>query len=563
MEYEAAFHAEGGSFSGTIAEPNKFWRHCREALAKWVLSQIARYEPVQSTRTRDDVSESSSLSSKYEHLAQVHFLPSRAVLGSRRTYDAQLVRDLTFKSILAVRNDAAFQKAVTEFVASFELGRRCARAASDIEDTIQALQAEGEGRLSSRSSTSATASSWHRPIVRSIPCDEKTTAVQKRIEGDVVEVAIQWAGARYTTDAAVSCGIPALSKTINNVRPVVVPRAVWERLMACYSAFGRRAEPASTFSADVSGCMSHDDAAVYRAAAVVLRYEHCLASGSLQLCADSSLKDALEHAGYFVMDLCASPINAYMRRGESTGAAPVVQPRRFCSAFFDTDRFFGSMGSALLYDAVSTTAYFDALDTPSPRAPSAPLLLTLDVPYDEDLCELLFLKLARECRAVANGSLQPAPVDYLLVLPLWWDVRFDNDLCPKRFFSTSATASHDDNAAMEALVLSNSSYLHQGLQIHYEWLTSLPQSMAVAAADQRDGIRYLSVFDGVFVRDSYTYFCTSTNKHLNGVTATEVIGISLRQCICDSSSAHHAVAPLQAILDQFYATTTPPAAVAE
>ncbi|CUG09843.1 Hypothetical protein, putative [Bodo saltans] len=81
---------------------------------------------------------------------------------------------------------------------------------------------------------------------------------------------------------------------------------------------------------------------------------------------------------------------------------------------------------------------------------------------------------------------------------------------------------------MWALVQKHADYLKEGRIIHYHWLDALPNAMKRRTAAPDHQQHYAAVFDGVFIRESYTYFCTATNKPLTGVTATEVIGVSLK-----------------------------------
>lgn len=628
-EYEAEFEEPSGHseqdntsvppskpYQRTIEEPKKFWRHCREALAKWVLSQTARYSP-QKAHTGNN-HEEAVVSVDYAALSSVQFLPSEVMLQSNeglRSFDDQLIRDLTFKSIAAVRNDEAFIKAVTAFVVNFGLARRCVQAVKDVNAHVASMLQSGATATAPEAARhsnfnrrgggppSQSRQQWLRPMIRRISEEQKTTPTHHRIQGALIEVGVRWPEG-YTTDAVLTTDHKLLSRTHVNVRPVLVPEASWHRLQRCYAAFGATRDAKQY--ATTSELASLDPDSVMeafcdlRCAVVVLRYEHCLASGSLQLCADSALKVSLNTQGYNVMDLCASPINAYMvditpsptgtgSSSSSPQVAPVrgVAPRRFCSAFWDTDSYFGSMGSALLFTAETTYHAFRAQDeallvemplfrslltTALHREPSdAPLLLTLDVPYDEDLCELLFLKLAHDSAAAVRrpnapkSATAPAWVDYVLVLPLWWNVPFHPSGCPKRFITEGGESVSATDAAMWALVQKHSDYLQEGKRIHYKWLEELPQSMIRSPPTQEEEIspaNYSAVFDGVFIRESYTYFCTATNKPLSGVTATEVIGVSLKRSLvagtpAPSTDGHHGarVPDLRRALFEFYSVS--------
>ncbi|KAK7197037.1 Phosphorylated CTD interacting factor 1 WW domain containing protein [Novymonas esmeraldas] len=489
-------------------EPRKLWRHAQEALGKWILSQVARvhlppHRPPTAGATSTSTDAAAAAARQLE--ADIHFFPSADQLRTAmshadddgrqpelRTYDAQLVRDLSIKSNGA--HDAAAVAALVQLVEHFGMARRCAAAAEAVVAGMSGV----------------TPAQALQPRIRRIDADDpQRTPQQQRIDGPVAEVAVQWPR-HWRREQCRDCP------------PVSLPWAAVQKLRMCYDAVAEAAER-TRYDADGATDATRERRFVLRAAAVILRYEGGLATGSLQLCADTRLKQHLHAAGYHVMDLCASPINAYMgqpRPGrfkqdtDVAGAAEV--PNSFCSAFYDTDQYFGSLGSAVAVDPRRIHA--DA--AVNPRA--APLLLTLDVPYDEDLCELLFQKLVRDMR----GGAAPAVVDYVLVLPLWWDIQMKID---KRLFGRGATATAAPDApaavaeSVAQVVRERAAVLREGYVVPYGW----PAALAEAAGDARGGAADAWVcFDGVFIDDDYTYFCTATNKSLRGVTATEVIGLA-------------------------------------
>jgi hypothetical protein len=542
-------------------EPRKLWRHAQEALGKWLLSQVARVHlsNAHSSVTAAPREATAPLVAEL-HEADIRFFPTASQLRQASptahdlvTYDAQLVRDLSLKS--NGTHSAAAVAAIVKLVADFNLPQRCAEAAEAVEAAMRDV----------------TPSQALQPHIRRLEAnDPQRTAQQQRIAGPIAEVSVRWPR-HWRRDQCRDC--PAVS----------LPWAAMEKLRTCYSFFAEEAEHTRYDAGAGSGAVVATADAVRqgrferRAATVILRYEGGLATGSLQLCADTRLKQHLHAAGYHVMDLCASPINAYMgvpRRGsfhtptseskesDSTASAPAQEvPNYFCSAFYDTDRYFGSMGSAVSVDPLHICR------VPQINPEGSPLLLTLDVPYDEDLCELLFQKLVTDMnRATAQAAAScpsfqpPAVVDYVLVLPLWWDIPMK---ITKRFFadSTSAASSPTTSAAeSQQFVRNRAAMLEEGYKVSYTW----PTALAEAAGDARHGTTSTSArsawicFDSVFIDDRYGYFCTTTNQWLHGVTMTEVIGLAQPRLAAvekgGDATTTGAVPPsqLQLALDAFY-----------
>ncbi|CAJ1009024.1 putative Phosphorylated CTD interacting factor 1 WW domain containing protein [Leishmania naiffi] len=542
---------EAVAASGVVQwrEPRKLWRHAQEALGKWILSQVARVHLPAPDALHDGRSQCTS---SVERLleAEIRFFPSadqlrRAMANTRgehvpcaaatssspmegrqelRTYDEQLVRDLSLKSN-GTHNSAAVA-ALVQLVKDFFLAKRCVAAAEAIEAGMQGV----------------TPAQALKPRIRRLEAtDPQRTPQQQRIAGPIAEVSVQWPR-HWRREQCRDCP------------PVSLPWAAMEKLRMCYDFFSEASEqahyPTTVLSADARQHRFH-----LRAATVILRYEGGLATGSLQLCADTRLKQHLHAAGYHVMDLCASPINAYMKvpqLGRFKGAASDTDdagakevPNHFCSAFYDTDQYFGSIGSAVAVDP--QLIYADAVINPEGR----PLLLTLDVPYDEDLCELLFQKLVRDMRSATagGGAVAAAVVDYVLVLPLWWDIHMKIE---KRLFGGTGAAkglsssSSADPLHIAQLVQERAAVLREGHTVPYNW----PEALAAAAGDARTATAAASgawvCFDGLFIDDDYGYFCAATNKWLHGVTATEVIGLAQPR----------ASPPLKMALDSFYTVPT-------
>ncbi|RNF09909.1 hypothetical protein TraAM80_01961 [Trypanosoma rangeli] len=473
-------------------EPRKLWRHSQEALGKWVLSQVAR-----DTR------------SGTEPAASFSFFPTRAVL-SGGTYDEQLIRDISLKCEASSSPEVVAE--IKALLTHLNLSQRCEDAAAEVQ----------------RELNSTIPSMYCTPLLRIIDATEEEgrTASQRRVQGSIAEISAQW-------PKHVRRGCP----------PVSIPHAAYKKLEMCYKYFSERTETERYPRLDPGSRF------LLRAATLVLRYEGCLATGSLQLCADTRLKQHLHAAGYHVMDLCASPINAYMgspkagccfMRGdggcdvddnnEASSLEDENTPNHFCSAFPDTDCYFGSLGSALQFDVEA------AYKSPEVNPEKKPLLLTLDVPYDEDICERLFLRLIRDMQRVESMTkmqqeqLSPPPyiADYVLVLPLWWDVPMQRR---KLLFRTAGggppSSFEEEQKSLDVIVKERSAMLHSGFTVPYEW----PQLLAKAAGES------WVCFDGVFLGDSYKYFCTSTNRWLHGVTATEVIGLSQPRADADGGNS--------------------------
>lgn len=531
-------------WSCVLQEPKKFRRHCKEALGKWILSQKGRESGINNAG-------SISLQSPdpFVQIAskELFFLPHHnpnsdgyfeAPEGkaARTSYDSQLIRDLSLKCAPKVHHDNAFFADLDRFVTSdFNLFERCSSAHFKISAAINVLLAKltpdaevvGEKRQRQDSASFPFA-----PELRVVEPTDNRNSLQSRIEGRIVVLGIQGGnnvaevihhGAR--SGWKINPKIPFGSDA-----SVSLPEPVWHKMCELYKTFGKSIDEekfggqfpvdnknnihipktATTLSSEI------DPFTFYRCATLALRYEANLSSGSLQLCADPALKETFQTEGYHVIDLCASPINAFV----STKAPQTCNV--FCSAFFDTDYLFGSLGSA-------TTLDVTALENPQPNSwvksrlnrvlgDSGQLCLTLDVPYDEDLCNLLFLKLKEDCDSNVLKK-----TCFLLVLPLWWNIPFEN--CKKQLVDgTSGTTA---SAAMAQGV----SYLEKGFTVKYPWPEELSKTK-------------WAEFDAIFVKDTYSYFCTVSNKFLDGVTATEVIGFG-------NPTVHFQTSPKK-ILEDFY-----------
>lgn len=443
-----------GTWTASIRELTKFRRHCNESLAKWLLAQKAR-EP---TTSDDD-----------------HFLPQLL-----EVYDKQLVRDLTLKCVEERQRDPAFLRDVEAFVAGYKLSARC----QQMKATVASEMARVGGTLAK--DVDATLA------VPAESGDSGNTgggaSAPHRVDGSRRDIRVKLDSA-FALDQHLAYALQTLS----------IPEVAWQKLRGSFGAFSHD-----------SGSSDDVNEAVFRirAATVVIRYEVNLSSGSLQLCADNTFKRHLAASGFHVMDLCASPINAFMSTPHRAGSvhkldapkADQLTPNHFCSAFFDTDKFFGSLGSALQVVIPELLRKMDAAVIP---LTGQRLLLTLDVPYDEDLCELLFLKLKKDIALVEADVAARSRVQWLLVLPLWWDLQFAHT--PKKIVGAT-------DVEMKGIIARNSGYLRRGYTIEYTW---------PAALCDTPWARY----DCVFVSKQYTYYCSSTNKLLTGVTETEIIGL--------------------------------------
>lgn len=472
----------------TWQEPQRLWRHSQEALGKWILSQVARV-------TDEDA------------VASLHFFPTRAMVAAfpgGASYDAQLIRDLSLKSDGATRPETASR--IERLVRDFSLADRCDAAHTAV---AQALVSQ----LSSSNDADVL-----RPRLRRVEeSDPRRSPAQQRVQGPIAEFSVMWPSHCSRSQTRL-------------VPPVSIPWVAWKKLRRSYAAFGLARDHAQEYSRSPlqpgAAKLLDEDITLLRAATVALRYEGGLATGSLQLCADTALKQHLHAVGYHVVDLCASPINAYMgvpQRGVF-GQGPSQRPsslegehecpNRFCSAFEDTDVCFGSLGSALRVDPLALHASV----TVNPL--QKPLLLTLDVPYDEDLCELLFDKLRHDMQRVeAGGVATSCQVDYVLVLPLWW--RIPMQIVKSIYVDDPTVPRAARESRLDELLSKRCTVLSQGFQVPYHW----PENLSAAAGAAGAATAWLA-FDGAFIGNRYSYFCTATNKWLQGVTTTEVIGLA-------------------------------------
>lgn len=539
-----------------LHEPKKFRRHCKEALGKWILSQKGRELGI-----NDRASANLHATNPFDIISnkEMYFLPHYAPEGEEgiveegqvqnlKSYDAQLIRDLSLKCSPKVHHDNAFFADLERFVKEdFNLFERCSAAHFKISAAVHTLihnsngggvevEAPAVGEKRERDETEPAFTFPFHPTLNVVEPTEARNSVQSRIQGRIVVIGVQ-GGERLneTIHHSERSGWKVNSKMpFGSDVPVSIPEPVWHKMCELYKTFGEEVD-AKNFSnqlnVDVqqhiripesaSTSLKSGDIGAFtllRCATLALRYESNLSSGSLQLCADPALKEVFQAEGYHVVDLCASPINAFVTNSSATNV--------FCSAFFDIDYFFGSLGSA-------TTLDLKELEKPHPGswlearlqsvngASSKPLCLTLDVPYDEDLCNLLFAKLKKDC-CDANIS---SKMCFLLVLPLWWNIAFKH--CSKQMVDghNGATAT----TAMEQGV----SYLNKGYPVTYTWPEDLAESR-------------WAEFDAIFVKDTYSYFCTVSNKFLDGVTATEVIGFG-----APNKSEDGVPSPKQ-ILNKFY-----------
>lgn len=373
------------------------------------------------------------------------------------TYDKQLVRDLSLKCSI---NKAVIDR-IEAFVRKFELGTRCAAAFSFVTVALQ--------------DPSILPEKYTPVIGLSIEAAERAG----RIEGEAIQLWLKWDGGQEPSwfTPFVNCSVPT---------------NVWSKLEHCFKRLNPEA-PANEFPV--------------RAATLIIRYEHVLCSGSLQLCADSAQKNRLSADGYYVMDLCASPINAYMGPPLPDVVGPfTVRPfRRFCSAFPDTDAVFGSVGSAMHFDGVQFSQ--------GPDCGGHPCVFTLDVPYDEDMCELMLTKLHKDATAVSMMPEIAARLSWMLTLPLWWNLDF--------VYIPRALATHREctpqqltevHKALESHLKRCAAYQQEGFVLSFSWTEQFQQTPLVC-------------FNAIFVKEAYTYFDAALNKALPGITETQVIAL--------------------------------------
>ena len=506
--------------SEVIEERHRFRRHCREALGKWVLSQKGR---------------DAAAMSFYFPTRQSAAQPPLATLSeeaSVTTYDEQLIRDLSMKCTKTARDRPNFADDIRQFIqVTFSLAERCFAAHEAIELSVGSVPSlVPASEEPARKKTRDEKAQPLRPVVTVVTENEKSVEGHKRIQGDIVEVSVDVNALVSSFADHFSSNRVALAplfyrstgdinlRQLGGLTRVVVPRVAWDKLAHLYKNAGHAAEDSAAYSADVADRFGDSvTVEMLRCATLALRYEGNLATGSLQLCADETLKTLLVSKGYHVIDLCASPINAFQMACSDRGGGFSTH---FCSAFIDTDKPFGSIGSATVVDLEAFISSFCAKAPAS--VPPRGFLFTLDVPYDEDLCNMLFLKLAADCGRLSVGERREHErASFLLVLPLWWSLTFAH--APKVH---SPTDKPEDVARALASAVA---YMAEGYPVPYPWPSVLEPSD-------------WACFDAVFVKDSYSYFCTATNRLLTGVTATEVIGF---ECPKTGSA-------LRSALNEFY-----------
>jgi hypothetical protein len=483
------------SFGPYISEPKKFYRHCREALAKWVLSQVARAESLDQPH---------------------HFFPQTA-----KTFDDQLIRDLSKKC----RPDTPPEviTAMTTFVRASGLSSSCARHGT----AVNGLHA-----------SASQVTGVRVDVVENVD----------RVHGPAVDLRIL-----FTESRAPNWFNRATSGKL------VVPIKIYEKLQRLYRFFTLHQTTVEAQASALSEVDERDMA--LRITALVLRYDKCLFSGSLQLCADSAWKNACVQAGHHVIDLCASPINSYQgpdlsSPSDLTAASYPPQPlaRQFCSAFVDTDAVFGSLGSGVTFEPAQFAARAAERQFPAAGpAPNQSCVFTLDVPYDEDLCELmlglLVSRVAAAAAAAAAGGvdtpnvLLPETCKFFLCLPLWWDLPTPNGAPREVVVRAAADADTTtlESRLAEACVEVKKHlaelprYDALGYPVTYEWSRQFQRLASPWAT-----------FNGLFLRDDYTYFDASLNTALPSVTMTQLIAV-------EPPDAHGTSTPsLGDLLKRFY-----------
>lgn len=584
-------------------QEGKLKKNICELLGRWMLSQRARAPR------------------KAPHDSGDCFLAFKLPSGASSTYDEQLIRDLTLKLPARHQQCPATLDAIKRYVVASRLGEHCMAACQRCMKRHHELSLE---HTDSRHSAVTDVSLTDACCTPVIPCRSDfdtaspTQVCPRRTAAtDVVQLQLVWS--RHPT--AKSAGPEKSGWACNAEKAMVLPRVVFDKLRHAFACHYVRAQSLSSTTRDPTAIFAADSVLrefKYRLATLLLRYEVCLFTGGLQFCADTRLKDLLHDRGFAVVDLCASPINFYTPPSErrcgnngspletkdhKDGAHKSPSPHTttvsnpFCSAFEDTDGCFGSAGNALDFQPVP---FYHSQVRRGVWKRGQPVVFTLDVPYDEDLCELLFQKLAKDLQQItqnngsapgpspcstdrAEGRMGAAPavkagsrsylavakgnggaeaeavaISWLLVQPLWWDLHFEHTrkLCwspspPEQPLSNDGIAKKkltDVAASAKDAVQRAQQFQGLGYSISYRWMSELCPTPWAG-------------FDCVFMKDQYTYYDSMSEQSISGVTATEVVGLEEParggKACCSPSVMGQSAAPLtlSTVLLEFYSHT--------
>eukprot|EP00759_Apiculatamorpha_spiralis_P052222 PhF_6_TR5635/c0_g2_i1/m.8211 len=360
-----------------------------------------------------------------------NFFPRRT-----ETYDDQLVRDIT---MLFDFNSREQVDIVKKFITEYNLGARCRKQ----HETVL------------KKSKTAT-------IVKlNLLCDQEN--VSTKIDNETSTI--------HGPCAVVECGVQCGASLIETSIPV--PRVVYEKMHRAYRIYG----------------FPDEDAFLFRFTTVLLRYLRSLASGSVQLCADTELKQKLcRDEGYSVCDLCASPINAFCNFE--------LDPTHFffCSAFPELDCHFGSMCS--IFDPNLSRILIQRIQ--EARAPNSKWIFTLDIPYDEDFAECFFGQCYFEDSIALplREEFCDKTICFVAVIPHWWDLRFDS-------FARVGPPAPDV-----------SMYVKLGYEVPCTWVGSFRQCCDVA-------------YHAYIPKERYTYYSSESNEKMSGVTDTEIFIVEI------------------------------------
>eukprot|EP00760_Papus_ankaliazontas_P032434 PhM_4_TR57/c0_g1_i1/m.46191 len=418
----------------------KFPRDRTQHLERKVCEMLAKWILCQQCRESVD-SSSAATSPSLAPVDTASEVPSTFFPKSKTTYDDQLLRDLSL--LLEIRSGDGRAK-LKEFVDKYDLNKRCRAAWTKVK-------AEAPGvRITGLSNGAA---------------EDNAREDERDIRGKATQLRIDY---KY--------------KGSDKHIAITVPFPTYGKLQTVFSFFN-----------------DDDGDFLPRYAVVLIRYLRTLSSGSVQLCADTDFKKRLiaEH-GYRVIDLCASPINAYWDPKTAD-----YSNFFFCSAFPDVDVYFGSVGSifakdlwALLADKM---AGFEDADGTFVSYDS--WVFTLDIPYDEDFAECLFGNYRFEDKVITplREEFNDKNITFLAVIPHWWDLTFPSAPC----------------VGQGPQVERMSSYIQQGHQVTCTWPSTFSNCPDVT-------------YHAFVPKSDYAYYSCEINDTMSGVVDTEVFAVEIR-----------------------------------
>ena len=384
-----------------------------------------------------------------------------------KTYDEQLLRDV---SILLEFRSHDTVKALHSLLETHNLGLKCRKAWLKVVEGL--------------------------PNTRILRMEN--TTLDRAHSADDSSQTIQGTASNLELEFEYTCGGTLKKEKLG----VAVPLPTYQKL---YMAYQHNTD-------------DEEDEFLKRYATVLIRYLRTLSSGSVQLCADTELKQSFVRSHqYCVVDLCASPINAFW--------VPTLGPEYFffCSAFYDIDYHFGSIGSIFDPRAVDYLKgrLFDTSESPN-------WIFTLDIPYDEDFAESFFGKYFFEdnflLKLREDTYFEDKNISFIAVLPHWWDLRF-------KMTGRSGPKAEDVGT-----------YGHNhGPEVVWTWVETFVQCPDVT-------------YHAFIPKSNYVYYSSETNSAMPNVVDTEVFSLELR---ARSGAGVHATR-ISDVLESTYGARRPP-----